>query len=285
MAFWFLIGSVVIALAVAAAVWFGQKRETARVEGLRLALGQSAAPTACTTVDFATLAALPPPVLRYFRRVLNDGQKVIQAAHFSQTGALRTKLQTAHWSAFTARQWVVPAAPGFVWSARVAMPLATHVGVQDSYVAGAGSGRVSLLSALAVAAESGQPELNAGALHRYLAEAVWYPTALLPQFGVLWTPIDDHAALATLSDHGITVTLEFRFKPTGEVSGIYSPGRYGRFAGHYRQVPWEGHFADDFEQSGLRVPRRGEVGWYDEQGALQLVWKGELRDVRYEFVS
>ncbi len=199
-----------------------------------------------------------------------------------ETGILRTDPKTSHWSAFTARHTVVPVAPGFVWSARVAMPLATHVGVLDSYLAGTGGGRVNLLSALAVAAESGQPELNAGALHRYLAEAVWYPTALLPQFGVLWSPIDDHAALATISDHGITVSLEFRFNAADEVSGIFSKGRYGRFAGRYRQVPWEGHFADYFSQDGLRVPRRGVVGWYDEQGALQLVWQGELREARYE---
>src|SRR5688572_7450692 len=42
-----------------------------------------------------------------------------------------------------------------------------------------GSGHVGLLSAFAVSAAAATPEMNSGSLHRYLAEAVWYPTALL----------------------------------------------------------------------------------------------------------
>jgi len=59
------------------------------------------------------------------------------------------------------------------------LPLATHVRVLDSYAAGVGSGQVSLLSAVAIASEAGIPVLSSGALHRFLAEEVWFPTALL----------------------------------------------------------------------------------------------------------
>ena len=80
-------------------------------------------------------------------------------------------------------------------------------------------GRVSLFSAFTLSSSANIPELNSGALHRYLAEAVWYPTALLPQAGVQWSPIDEHSALATLTDNGETVSLEFRFNDAGEVTG------------------------------------------------------------------
>ena len=73
----------------------------------------------------------------------------------------------------------------------------------------------------------------------------------------------------------MTVTLEFRFNDAGDVTGIYTPGRYGRFDGGYRKVPWEGHFGNHREIAGLRVPTYGEVGWYEEN-ALQLVWKGHV---------
>ncbi|WP_425532220.1 DUF6920 family protein [Aromatoleum anaerobium] len=48
---------------------------------------------------------------------------------------------------------------------------------------GVGSGQAQLLSAVTVASDRDKPELNSGSLHRYLAEAVWYPTALLPSAG------------------------------------------------------------------------------------------------------
>ncbi len=113
---------------------------------------------------------------------------------------------------------------------------------------------MSLLSAFTVASEAGASELNSGALHRYLAEAVWFPTALLPQSGVVWTPIDNLTAMATLTGSGTTVSLEYRFNDVGEVTGIYSSGRFGRFDGGYKQVPWEGRFRDYQVLAGMRVP-------------------------------
>jgi hypothetical protein len=160
--------------------------------------------------------------------------------------------------------------------------LATHVRVLDSYVAGVGSGRVTPLSVFPLASETGAPEMNSGALHRYLAEAVWYPTALLPGNGLVWSPMDNKSAMATLTNSGTTVSLEFRFSEVGEVTGIYTPGRWGKFDGEYKQVPWEGHFRNYQLRAGIRVPLYGEVGWYDDR-MLKLVWKGNITDVAFEF--
>ena len=126
--------------------------------------------------------------------------------------------------------------------------------------------------------------MNSGALHRYLAEAVWYPTALLPSAKLRWSPIDDNAALATLTDNGITVSLEFRFNATGEVAGIYSPARWGAFDGGYKQVPWEGHFLEYQSRGGIVVPSEGEVGWYSG-GKWRPVWKGRIIEANYELTS
>lgn len=278
---WFLIAGGIIAIPAFIAVFIGQARESAKADALVEKLVQSAPRPVADTVDFNSLSELPPPVARYFKHVLKKGQKPIRAATIRQSGVLRTSTTTENWSSFTARQLVVPPATGFVWNAKVEMPLATHVRVLDSYCAGVGSGWMSLLSAFAVASESGAATLNSSALHRYLAEAVWFPTALLPQSGVVWIPIHDRAALARLTDNGTTVSLEFRFNEAGEVTSIYSPGRFGRFNGEYKQVPWEGHFRNYQERAGMRVPLYGEVGWYVD-GTLQIVWKGDLIDVRYE---
>ena len=278
---WLLVASGVIVVGAAVAVLIGQARETSKAERMAATLLQGASRPGSETVDFASFTELPPPVARYFRHVLKDGQKLIRMAKMHQSGMLRTSTTTETWSSFTASHLVVTTATGFIWNAKVEMPLAAHVRVLDSYIAGVGAGRVNLLSAFAVASEAGAPELNGGALHRYLAEAVWYPTALLPRPGLVWSPIDDRAAMATLTDRGATVSLEFRFNEAGEVTGIYSPGRFGRFDNGYKQVPWEGHFRDYQIQTGMRVPLYGEVGWYDK-GALQVVWKGNILEAQYE---
>lgn len=137
---------------------------------------------------------------------------------------------------------------------RIRLPLGLPVRVPDGYGAVVGTGRVLFLSAIPLASLTGGPELNSGALRRYLAKAVWCPTSLLPETGVVWASIDEHAAPATLTDGGVTVSLEFSFGESGEVTGIFGSGRFGRFGGAYTKMPGEGHFRDYRTHRGMRVP-------------------------------
>jgi hypothetical protein len=232
-------------------------------------------------VSFAGFDRLPAPVARYFKAVLKEGQPLIQVARFSQHGTLRTSETRDTWSPFEARQVSTATPPGFIWDAKVRVAPFIHVRVRDGYVAGMASGQVSLLSLIPLGRDRGRAELNDGALHRYLAEAVWYPTALLPRAGLQWTSIDDHRALATMTDQGNTVSLEFRFNVADEVSGVYAASRYRKVGGRYELTPWEGHFTGYEVRDGMRVPLEGEAGWY-LSGEWQAVWRGTVTGIRYE---
>ena len=177
--------------------------------------------------------------------------------------------------AFDAEHLVVPPATAFIWNARVQIAPLLHVRVRDALIDGRGAGRVALLSAFTVKTADGGVEMDAGSLHRYLAEAVWYPTALFPGPHLRWSEISATAALATLTHRGVSVSLEFRFDHSGLVSGIYTPARWGTFPGGFRQAPWQGHFSDYRERQGMLVPAHGEVAWYvDDQ--WRTVWKGTI---------
>jgi hypothetical protein len=219
------------------------------------------------------------PVARYLRLAL-PARSFIQEVRIRQVGELRTGVTSGRWLRFEAEHLVVPPAGGFVWDARVQVAPWLHLRVRDSLIEGHGAGRVSLFSAFPVSADADTLEMNSGSLHRYLAEAVWYPSALLPSPKLSWSEIDATRALATLTDRGISVSLEFRFGKTGEVTGIYTPARWGKFAGGYRQVPWEGRFRGYREWGGAYAPAEGEVGWHiDNQ--WRAVWIGRLTDCRY----
>jgi hypothetical protein len=265
-----IVAAFLVALSVA--VWIGSHRQqrelSAEIDRLL-----RVAPDA-TEASWSELDSLPAPVARYLRWALPE-RTSIRVVRIQQVGTLRTNVQSDRWMEFTAEQIAAPAATGFVWNARVTVVPLLHVRVLDAFVEGRGSGRVALLSAFTVSADAGTPEMNSGSLHRFLAEAVWYPTALLPSPKLRWSPIDGNTALATLTDHGISVSLEFRFTDTGEISGIYTPARWGAFGGGYQQRPWEGHFRNYHARGGIRVPTEGDVGWYSEN-EWHPVWRGTI---------
>jgi hypothetical protein len=93
------------------------------------------------------------------------------------------------------------------------------VRVRDAFVDGDGSMVGRLMGLWPVVAVESTPEIDAGALHRYLAEAVWYPTALLPSHGVVWTSLGGTKARAALTVGATAVWLDFSFGADGLVSG------------------------------------------------------------------
>lgn len=230
------------------------------------------------------LSTLPPPVARYLEHVLRDGQPMIRRLRLKQSGQLRTRVESSRWLPFGAEQVIDPVSVGYVWDARVSILPLVHVRVRDSYAAGRASSQVRLLSVIPMASEGGRYELNSGALHRYLAEAAWYPTALLPSSALQWRPVNSSSALATLTDAGASVSLEFRFNEAHEITSVYTSGRWEKVTGGYRQTPWEGRFHSYRERQNMVVPSGGEVGWYHD-GTWQKVWTGEIVGSEYEFVQ
>ena len=271
-----ILGSLaLVVVAAGGATWVGARRQQktldAQVDRL---IRAGTAPGEETDAVRPGLENLPAPVARYLRFALRTPTE-IRHVRMRQIGSLRTDVKNDRWMTFEAEHIVVPPATGFVWNARVRAAPLLHVRVRDALIDGRGSGQVSLLSAFTVSANADTPEMNSGSLHRYLAEAVWYPTTLRPSPTLKWTAIDHTRALATLIRHGITVSLEFRFAETGEVTGIYTPGRWGTFPGGYRQVGWEGHFREYRDRGGIVVPTEGDVGWYID-GDWRAVWKGTI---------
>lgn len=278
-----LVTAVVFLAAIAALLVRLHRQEAAHANALAERLMQAPMPADGRSQLLDAREDIPAPVRDYFRAALPGKQMLICSATLQQTGELRTDPASHNWINFSASETVVPGR-GFTWNARVALPLHTHLRVLDSLIAGTGTGRISVMSVLPVGEDRDNPQLNSGALHRYLAEAAWFPTALLPQSGVHWSAMDAHRAVATLAMNGVSVSLEFRFNERHEIESIYTPARWGMFNGKYEQRPWEAHFRDYRQVQGMRIPRYGEVGWYADD-ELQIVWRGNVENASFEMCA
>ena len=232
----------------------------------------------CPSPAGEDLRALPDPVRRYLQRTTGGATRPVCATRLHQRGELRADTQDSRWMPFEADQVINPGMPGFQWLARVRLAAGITLGVCDRFIDGEASSELHLFRAFRIAGDRAHRQINEAGLQRYLAEAVWSPTALLPAAGVVWQPIDDSSALAILDCAGYRVTLEYRFNDEDEVVSVHTPGRWMREGGRYRKVAWEGHFSDYANRNGMLVPLAGEVGWYTN-GSLQIVWRGRIERI------
>lgn len=273
-------GGIVIAGAATAligtAMW---SRATARRFGFLTdemrRLGRAPAPP----FSRAETADLPAPVARYLAFAIPEGQPRIREADVRWSGEMRLQPGAA-WRPYSAEQRFTAAPPGFVWDATVRMVPLVPVRVRDSYIAGTGQmvGRIG--GVVSVVNEGGTREMAAGALTRWLGEAVWFPTALLPGEGVTWTPIDDHTSRATITDGSTSVSAEFYFAPTGEVTTMRAM-RYRDVNGRGMLTPFEGRYERFVRRNGMMVPGAAEVAWMLPEGRFAY-WRGRPVEVSYD---
>lgn len=234
-----------------------------------------------STTDAGPLVDAPLPVARYFRQVLPNDRRKIASAVVEQEGEFR--LSANWWRPFGAEQRFTMDPASFVWDAQIRLAPLLNVTVRDAYLEGAGSMRASLLGWPFVLQQD-RPELNTGALQRYLAEAIWFPTALLPGCGVTWSSIDDRTALASIRDGSASAALRFHFNAAGEVVKISTPARHRTVKGGYVATPWLVRCGDYQEADGIWTPRQAEVEWLLPEGPYTY-WRGRIVDVRYRFAS
>lgn len=212
-------------------------------------------------VDLSEIENLPPIVQKYFRLTLKDHAPIIQRMHLSQVGGFRAKPELKDWQPMSAEQYFSTTLPGFAWKAKIQMVPGISIEVCDSFLNQHGQMKGTVTGIFPIINAHDRPELDQGALQRYLAEAVWFPTALLPSQGVTWETIDDHKALATLSVGSTNASLEFEFNDQGEIVSAYSPNRYREVSGNFIPTPWKGSYANYETINRYRVPTYAEVAW------------------------
>jgi hypothetical protein len=138
--------------------------------------------------------------------------------------------------------------------------------VHDAYVGGEGTLDVAVIGLFTVADLSGGGDLAKGELTRFLAEAPWYPTPLLPSNGLKWEAIDDNAARANLTDGDAQVAMTFKFNSEGLIDTSRAEAR-GRAVGKIATTaPWEGHYWNYARRGNMLVPLEAEVSWIMPDG-------------------
>ncbi len=266
---------------------YGSRRWASSIQGLTHRL-EAAKPDGAVHQDSPTrfrsheLQDLPAPVQRYFRAVLQEDQRIVSAATIDMAGTLNMSTTSDRWRPFTSRQRVVTRRAGFLWDARISMAPGLAARVVDGYIAGEGLLHAAVLGLFTVARVQGGGEIARGEFMRFFAEAVWYPTALLPSQGVRWEDVDEHSANASIADGPLALTLRFRFNDAGLIDSVRAGERGSMMGDRVVMLPWECSLSDYQMRQGMRVPITGEAAWIRPEGRKPY-FRGTITAVSHEF--
>ncbi|MFC1712943.1 DUF6544 family protein [Candidatus Poribacteria bacterium] len=206
------------------------------------------------TFTYDQIEALPDPVQRYFRYALKEWQTYISYARLKHTGTFRTT-PGKKWMPIAGEQYFATEKPGFVWFAKVKPFPLFWIAARDRYFQGKGNVLIKLYSTITIGNSNGK-EVDQGSLLRFLGEAAWFPTALLPGEQLHWESVDDRSAKVIFSDRGIDVSALVHFNDKGKITDLV--------ADRYKDTTlerWTGSYMEYKEMHGVMIPTMIEAVW------------------------
>jgi hypothetical protein len=272
---WLVFAGLAVAALVGGAVFWAQRSWRAAVEALDEEVVAGGEPTTRLTTD-----SVPVAVARYLARSVPGTIPDVGTARLRQEGTFQMAEGEEGWRPFTAEEVFRVNPPAFYWDARIAVAPGIAAFVRDSYFSGSARMVGKVAAWITVVDGSDSPELATGALARYLAESVWFPTRLAVGPGLSWSAVDDHSAVATMTDGDVSVSLTFTFDERGDPVRVEGARQRATESG-FVETPWVGTFSEHAEVSGFRIPLYGEVGWVID-GELVPYWRGRIQTVEYQ---
>ena len=225
-----------------------------------------------------SIAELPQPVQRSLRHSGIVGRNIPTAVRLRQEGQIR-KGPDSRWLRFTAQEEYTLDPPRFHWRAALKIAGLTLGHATDSLLDGQGRMRVRLLGLLTVVDEAG-PEMDQGTLMRWLNETMWFP-AVWATSAVVWEPIDEMSAVASVSTGDLSVRAEFRFDNDGRLID-FRADRYRDIGSGFEMTPWSTPLTEHSLFDGIELPSSGSAVWILEEGDLEYI-QIRLREIQYSY--
>ena len=194
--------------------WQGEKSFKTLTEKSLDVFHKTAFETSRTAYGSREWSRLPMVVKQYLHRAMPAEGLRIQSVRIRQKGEIRVH-DEASWKPFTAVQYVSMSPPQMLWAGNAEHWPMTNLKILTTYLGGGGE-ISAYFWGLFPAFENHGAEMKAYLMVRWLGEAVWYPTALLPSDRISWEAVESKQAEVSqarvrFTDGDMTVSGIFTF--------------------------------------------------------------------------
>lgn len=228
-------------------------------------------------IEASNLEGLPEPVKRFMEYSQLIGTPFIHKVKIKQTGLFKMAPDKP-WAPFTAEQEYDISSASFIWKVNMKMAPLIRITGSDRLENGAGNMRIKLLGFIPLVNAKG-PEMDQGAMTRYLSETIWFPQAFLDDH-ITWEAIDSLSAKAIFTISEKSVEGIFRFDEEGKVIR-FECQRYSAEGKEMVLRPWCTPVDEYGERSGLLLGIRGRAIWDRPEGEFTYI-DVEVTEIVYE---
>ncbi len=182
------------------------------------------------------------------------------------------------WFDATADQLITVSPPAFNWSVKVKTGMVHGITGRDRFENGSGEMVIKLASMVPVAKSKSNIKVDQATLQRFLAEIVWYPSAVLCPY-VSWESLDAYSARATMAFQGTSGTGIFYFNRNGEFKEFRAE-RYKDTGPKARPIEWIVTSEKTETREGIKIPVKLSAAWKLDSG--NWTWlKLEVSEITY----
>lgn len=205
------------------------------------------------------------------------GKEFIYNVHLIQDLQLKMKEDQKAWHAADVDQYFTIQPPAFNWKIGVQMNSIINVVGRDKFENGNGEMSIRMFSLVPIADAKNSEKVNEATLQRYLAEIVWFPSAVLSPY-IKWESIDDHSAKAILNYQGTEGSGIFHFDNKGEFI-MFTAMRFKDIKDDEPKL-WTVNAIKTEERNGIKIPVECEAKW--KLGNEDWTWlKLKITDIEY----
>lgn len=258
-----LILVLVVVLALVAIVFIASTMMERQGDREAEKLLQSANLSDDDVIHSSDLQGLPSCVQQWLQKSGVVGKEKIHTIRLKQQGRMRME-EGKPWMPIEAVQYINVDHPGFVWKARVKAAPLTYLLGKDKYDQGHGYMQIKLFGLIPVVNANPGKEMDQGAMMRFLAEMIWYPSAAINDY-ITWEELDAYTARATMTWQGTTAAMNFKFNDKGDLVSNFGP-RYRETNGTFELTDWGGVARSYKEFGGIRVQEKSDIIWKLEAG-------------------
>lgn len=201
---------------------------------------------------------LPLPLQKWILTNGAVGKQMVNNVYLEQDLLLLMKPGQKEWNKGKAKQIFTTSPPAFNWDISMKLNRLLPVVGRDKFVDGQGEMNIKMFSLLPLANAKNNSKIDQASMQRYLAEIVWFPSAVLSPY-ISWKTLDAYSVQATMEYNGTIASGVFYFNENGSFQKFVALRYKG--VDDKQALQWTVTALRIEERNGIKIPIECEATW------------------------